>query len=54
MLLPGGAPAGRGGPVSGRGGAIAAPKGPQPTKPVIKPNTKMKPFFWKRVLLATD
>ena len=53
----GGAPAARGAPGAGRGrgrGGAGAAKGPQPTKPVIKVNTKMKGFFWKRVILPPD
>ena len=26
-------------------------RGPQPTKPVIKPTKKMKGFFWKRIIV---
>ena len=56
-----GAPAGRGGPVAGgrgpagggRGGA-GAPKGPQPTKPVIKTAVKLKGIFWKRLILDPE
>ena len=46
-------PAGRG--PAGRGGRGPAAKAEiRPTKPVIKLKSKMKPFFWKRVILPPD
>jgi hypothetical protein len=53
-------PRGRGAPGAGRGGGRGPGRGPaakaeiKPTKPPIVLKTKMKPFFWKRVILAPD
>ncbi|EFA80057.1 actin binding protein [Heterostelium album PN500] len=38
-------------PGGGKKGAPAGPAAIQPTKPVINPSTKMKPLYWKRVIL---
>ena len=46
-------PAGRG-PVARGGRGPAAKAEIKPTKPVIKLKSKMKPFFWKRVILPPD
>lgn len=47
-------PAGRGMPGRAVGRGPAAKPEIQPTKKPIKVSQKMKPFFWKRVLLAPD
>ena len=56
--LPGGGPPGP--PPPPGSGAPPPPGLPSmssaaiPTKPVVKPNTKMKPLFWKRIILQND
>ncbi|KYQ90479.1 actin binding protein [Tieghemostelium lacteum] len=38
-------------PPSGKKGAPAGPSAVQPTKPAINPSNKMKPLYWKRIIL---